>query len=203
MSTRALLASMVSVCLLTNCTPYQPVDTPANAAEASGAAAPATEDPMAGQADAPVVAGAADGGAGDIDGAVAATYKIKTKAELASAVTAMMTLADGDTNGQLTMEEFGVIAPALAQADNSITASAEGGAVANPGAGEKSEASAPPAIRADEFFTETAGSDALISRDELSRALTSRFDTADEDANGELTPDEAQKFAASMLFARE
>lgn len=195
------LASAASVCLLTNCTPYQPIDRGDAPGDVSAPLTVDNAEPAGSGSE--IQDGAADGGAGEIDSAVGVVYKIRTSADVAASVDAMMTLADKDSNDQLTLEEFGVISPALAQADNSLTPSVEGGPVANPGAGPNMEDSAAVPIRRDDFFTETAGSDNLITRTELSTALTSRFNSADEDSNGELTPAEAQNFAASMLFSKE
>jgi len=200
MSKRMLLASIASVCLLTNCTPYQEIDRSEDGADiaapvGSTPAEPATEDALQ--------SGAADGGAGQIDTSVAAVYKIRNKSDIAATAGAMLTLADKDSDGMLTRDEFDLLAPALAQADNSVNPSVEGGPVANPGAGAVTADSASTPIRAEQFFTETAGSDNMISRGELTAALTSRFDAADTDANGELSAEESSRFAASMLFARE
>ncbi len=201
MSYRLLLASAASLCVLTNCTPYEEIDRGENPSDVS---VPVVVDETdSADAGTGLQDGAADGGAGEIDSAVAAAYKIRTKADIATSVTAMMTLADKNNDGQLSREEFGIIAPALGQADNSITPSGEGGPVATPGAGANMETSTATPIRADEFFAETAGTDGLISRDELSAALTSRFESADADGNGELNSEEANNFAASMLFSRE
>jgi len=200
MPTRALLASIASVCLLTNCTPYQEIDRGETPGDVS---APAMTDPAAPETAPGVQDGAASGGAGQIDGAVAAAYKIQTKAEIADSVTAMMALADKDNNGQLSMEEYNVLAPALGQADNSITPSGEGGPVATPGAGDVKSSSTATPIRADQFYAETAGADGQMSAADLTAALTSRFDSADADSNGTLSADEAKDFAASMLFSRE
>ncbi len=200
MPTRALLASVASVCLLTNCTPYQEIDRGETPRDVS---APAMTDPTAPETTPGVQDGAAAGGAGQIDGAVVTANKIQTKAEIADSVTAMMTLADKDNNGQLSMEEFNVLAPALGQADNSITPSGEGGPVATPGAGDVTASSTATPIRVNEFYAETAGADGQISAADLTAALTSRFDSADADSNGTLSADEANDFAASMLFSRE
>lgn len=200
---RALLASAASVCLLTNCTPYQEIDRGESPGDVS---APLPVDDVdaadAGYGTGPQP-GAADGGAGQIDAGVAAAYKIRTKADIGPSVDAMMALADRDNDGQLSREEFNIIAPALGQADNSLNPSVEGGPVANPGAGDAMESTTATPIRADDFFAETAGTNGLISRDELTAALTARFDAADADGNGELSAEEAQAFAASMLFSRE
>jgi hypothetical protein len=207
---RALFASITSVCLLTNCTPYAEVDrnetssaaaqsetsgnvsTPMTSAEADGTAAPGPK----GNPD--FQASQADGGAGQVDAAIAATYKIRTRSDIEPAVDAMMALADKDGSGQLTREEFGILAPALALADHT-----DGGTVARQGATEQMEetASGEP-INADEFFNETAGSYGTISRAELTQAITARFNAADADGNGELSQEEARDFAASMRFSQ-
>ena len=200
MSKRMLFASVVSVCVLTNCTPYQEVDRSDDGADIAGPvdntpSEPATEDALQ--------TGAADGGAGQIDTAVAAVYKIRNKSDISATAGAMLTLGDKDSDGMLTRDEFDLLAPALAQADNSANPSVEGGPVANPGAGEVTGDTASTPIRAEQFFTETAGSGNVISRSELTAALTSRFDASDADGNGELNGEESSRFAASMLFARE
>jgi hypothetical protein len=200
MPMRALLASAVSVCLLTNCTPYQEIDRSEGGADiaapvGSTPAEPATEEALQ--------TGAAEGGAGQIDTSVAAVHKIRNKSDIAGTADAMLKLADKDSDGMLTRDEFDLLAPALAQADNSVNPSVEGGPVANPGAGEVTGETTAEPIRAEEFFSETASADNTISRNELATALTSRFDAADADANGELSPEESSRFAASMLFARE
>ena len=201
MTKLALFASLASVCLLTNCTPYQEVDRD----EAPGdVAAPAAQDDAASAAGMreEVTAGPAEGGAGEIDSAVAIIFEIRTRDDIDGAVSSMMTLADKDNDGQLSREEYGLIAPALAQADNSATRAADGGPVAMPGAAAYEETTDAPRIGEEEFFAETAGGDNMISRQDLSTALTVRFDAADADGDGELTGEEAPNFAASMQFAR-
>ncbi|MEX1250812.1 MAG: hypothetical protein WEA77_06405 [Hyphomonas sp.] len=106
-------------------------------------------DPGAPETTPGVQDGAASGSAGQIDGAVASPYKIQAKAEIADSVTARMTLADKDNNGQLSMEEYNVLAPAPGHAENSITPSGEGGPVAEPGAGDVTSSSTATPIRAD------------------------------------------------------
>lgn len=200
MSKRMLLASIASVCLLTNCTPYQEVDRSDDGADI---AAPVDNTPAEPATEEALQTGAADGGAGQIDTAVAAVYKIRNKSDISGTAGAMLTLGDKDSDGMLTRDEFDLLAPALAQADNSVNPSVEGGPVANPGAGEVTGDTVATPIRAEQFFTETAGSDNVISRSELTAALTSRFDASDADGNGELSGEESARFAASMLFARE
>ena len=200
MPMRALLASAVSVCLLTNCTPYQEID---RSEGGSDIAAPVGNTPAEPATEEALQTGAAEGGAGQIDTSVAAVHKIRNKSDIAGTADAMLKLADKDSDGMLTRDEFDLLAPALAQADNSVNPSVEGGPVANPGAGEVTGETTAEPIRAEEFFSETASSDNTISRNELATALTSRFDAADADANGELSPEESSRFAASMLFARE
>jgi hypothetical protein len=201
MTKLTLFASAASLCLLTNCTPYQPIDRGDTPGDVSVPVAVDDAEPAGTGGE--IQDGAADGGAGEIDSAIGVVYKIRTRADVAATVDAMMTLADRDTNGQLTYEEYRILSPALAQADNSLTPSIEGGPVANPGAGPNMEDSTAEPIRRDDFFAETAGNDDLITRAELSTALTSRFNSADKDSNGEFTPEEAQNFAASMLFSKE
>lgn len=203
MDMRAFIALAASAGLLVNCTPYQPIDRDDAPGDVSVPMIAETQQTATTTQDETLQDGAADGGAGEIDSAVSAVYKIRTRADVATSATAMMTLADKDTDGQLTLEEFGVISPALAQADNSITSSVDGGPVANPGAGENMEGSTADPIRRNDFFSETAGSDNLISHDELEAALTSRFTSADADGNGELTSNETSDFAASMMFSKE
>jgi len=196
---RALLASIASVCLLTNCTPYQeinPDEQPGSIASPVPMATPAPEP------DPDFQASPAEGGAAQVDTAVAALYKIRTRADIAPAVDAMMALADRDNDGQISEEEFGLIAPALALADNTVPTAANGTTAERQGAGEMVEETGAARIGADEFFTETAGSDGMISRADLTAAITARFNAADTDGNGELTAEEARTFAASMRFAR-
>jgi hypothetical protein len=200
MSKRMMLAALASVCLLTNCTPYQDVDRDETAGDV---AAPAPAEPDSPEAAPGVQDGAADGGAGEIDGAVAAAYKIQSKADIPDTVASMMTLADKDNDGQLTEDEFDLLAPALGQADNSTNPNGEGGAVGTPGAGDNAETSSATPIRAEDFFAETAGADGQVSAADLTTALTARFESVDTDANGTLSADEAKNFAASMLFSRE
>lgn len=203
LSLRALLASAASVCLLTNCTPYQEIDRGESPGDVS-APLPVEDVDAAdtGYGTGPQP-GAAEGGAGQIDAGVATATKIRIRADIGPSVSAMMTLADKNNDGQLSREEFNVLAPALGQADNSVTPSGEGGPVATPGAGANMETTTATPIRVDEFFAETAGADGQISAADLTAALTSRFDAADADGNGELSPEEANNFAASMLFSRE
>lgn len=203
MSYRLFLASAASLCMLTNCTPYQEIDRDDAPGDVSAPVAEDGADMSAADDQNGIQDGSAEGGAGEIDAAIGAAYKIQTKADVADAVDAMMTLADKDTNGQLNEEEFNVLAPALGQADNSLNPSGDGGPVATPGGGANMESSTATPIRADEFFAETAGTDGLISGAELEAALTARFESADADGNGTLNEDEANKFAASMLFSRE
>lgn len=201
MKKRIFLAAAASVCVLTNCTPYQEVD---RSEDGQDIAAPVpVTSPEAPATETELQTGPADGGAGQIDTAVGAVYKIRNKSDLAATAGAMLTLADKNSDGILNRDEFDLLAPALAQADNSVNPSVQGGPVANPGAGEVTGETAAEPIRAEDFFTETAGTDGQISRAELTAALTARFDAADADANGELSPEESSKFAASMLFARD
>ena len=212
---RALFASIASVGLLTNCTPYEEIDRNGTAAgspqaENSGdVSTPMTPSEIDGTEDAgpetnsDFQASQADGGAGQVDTAVAATYKIRSQSDIEPAVDAMMALADKDENGELSREEFGILAPALALADHTFSGTAEGGTVARQGSTEQMEddSSSEP-INADEFFAETAGSDGTISRSDLTSAITTRFNDADADNDGELSQSEAQDFAASMRVAQ-
>lgn len=214
MHMRALFASIASIGLLTNCTPYAEVDrdgttgtaaqsgaeignsgdvsTPTTPAEADGTAAPGPE------LDPDFQASQAGGGAGQVDTAIAATYKIRSRSDIEAAVDAMMALADKDGNEQLSREEFGILAPALALADHT-----DSGTVARQGATEQMEETASGApINADDFFNETAGSDGAISRADLIQAITARFNAADADGDGELSQEEARDFAASMRFSQ-
>lgn len=202
MSKRILFASIASMCVLANCTPYQEIDRD----EPPGAfSSPAEADPAASappEADAEFKASTADGGAGQVDSAVAAVYKIREAADIAPAATAMMTLADKDEDGQITLEEYDLLAPALAQAGNTQSANDDGSTAEKQGAAEYAETADGTPISAEEFFNETAGTDGTISRDDLASALTARFETADADGDGNLTAEEAATFSASMRFAR-
>lgn len=202
MSTRILFASVAAVCLLTNCTPYQEIDrgegpgdvsTPVGADETETAPAAAASD---------LDTGAAQGGAGQIDSSVATLTKITRRADIEPAVDSMMTLADKDNDGTLSREEYAILAPALGQADETVPTNADGSVGGIPGTSEYTEATGRTPITSDEFFNEIAGSDGTISRSDLTAAITARFDAADADGNGELSPEEAQRFAASFRFAR-
>jgi hypothetical protein len=202
MSKRILFASITSMCVLANCTPYQEIDRDEPPGDVSS---PAEADPSASapaEADAEFKASTADGGAGQVDSAVAAVYKIRASADIAPAATAMMTLADKDEDGQITLEEYDLLAPALAQADNTQSANDDGSTAEKQGAAEYAETADGTPISAEEFFNETAGADATISREDLASALTARFETADADGDGTLTAEEAATFSASMRLAR-
>jgi hypothetical protein len=199
MSKRILFASIASMCVLANCTPYQEIDRDEGPGDVSSPAAadPATETPATGPDASP-----AEGGAGQIDQAVATATKVTRRADIEPAVDAMMTLADKDTNGQLDREEYGILAPALGQADETVPTNAGTTVGATPGTSERAEETGQAPITQDEFFAETAGADGTISRDDLTSALTARFETADADSDGTLTAEEAATFSSSMRFAR-
>lgn len=199
MSKRILFASIASMCVLANCTPYQEIDRGEGAGDVSApvAADPAPETQATGPDASP-----AEGGAGQIDQAVTTATKITRSADIEPAIDAMMTLADEDTNGQLDREEYGILAPALGQADETVPTNGGTTVGAIPGTSERGEETGQTPITQDEFFAETAGSDATISRADLTAAIRARFDAADSDGNGELTPDQSQSFAASFRFAR-
>lgn len=199
MDKRILLASIASVCVLANCTPYQEIDRGEGPGDVSTpvAADPAPETSATGPD-----ASAAEGGAGQIDRAVSTATKITRSADIEPAVDAMMTLADKDDNGQLDREEYGILAPALGQADETVPTNAGTTVGAIPGTSEQAEDTGQTPITQDEFFAETAGNDSAISRAELTAAIRARFDTADTDGTGELTAEQAQAFAASFRFAR-
>ena len=199
MNKRILLASMASVCVLANCTPYQEIDRGEAPGDVSTpvAAEPAAETPATGPEASPP-----EGGAGQIDRAVTTATKITRRADIEAAVDAMMTLADKDNNGQLDRQEYRILAPALGQADETVPTNAGTTVGATPGTSERAEETGQTPITQDEFFAETAGSDGTISRAELTSAIRARFDAADTDGTGELTADQAQTFAASFRFAR-
>jgi hypothetical protein len=203
MPSRIVFASIASMCVLANCTPYQEVDRDEPPGDVS---APVEADPaasMPAESNAEFKASTADGGAGQVDSGVAAVYKIRATDDIAPAATAMMTLADKDENGQLASEEYDLIAPALAQADNTQSANDDGSTVEKQGAAEYGEVADGTPIDAEEFFNETAGADGTISQEDLTSALRARFETADADGDGALTAEEAAVFSASMRFGRE
>nr|WP_290918013.1 hypothetical protein [Hyphomonas sp. 34-62-18] len=134
---------------------------------------------------------------------MAAVYKIRTTDDIAPAATAMMTLADKDEDGQLTLEEYDLLAPALAQADNTQSANDDGSTAEKQGAAEYNETAEGAPISSEEFFNETTGADGTISQEDLASALTARFETADSNGDGILTEEEAATFSASMRFGRE
>lgn len=199
----ALLASIASAGLLVACTPYQDIEQDGPPGDVAAPVMNDLAEPAATPAETEnygtdLEASPAEGGAGQIDSAVAVVYKIRTRDDIDPAVDAMMTLADEDDDGRISREEYSLLAPAFAQADNAVSSEA-----ALPGTSEYSETSDAPLLSSDEFFDETAGSDGVISREDLRAAITARFDAADADGNGELTAEEAQTFAASFRFARE
>lgn len=203
MPSRIVFASLASMCVLANCTPYQEVDRDEPPGDVS---APVEADPaasMPAESDAAFKASTADGGAGQVDSGVAAVYKIRATDDIAPAATAMMTLADKDENGQLTLEEYDLLAPALAQADNTQSANDDGSTAEKQGAAEYNETAEGTPVSSEEFFNETAGADGTISEEDLASALTTRFETADTDGDGALTAEEAAVFSASMRFGRE
>ena len=203
MSKRILFASIASMCVLANCTPYQEIDRDEPAGDI---ATPVETDPAASapaESDAEFKASTADGGAGQVDSGVAAVYKIRSTDGIGPAVTAMITLADKDEDGQLSRDEYDLIAPALAQADNTQSANDDGSTAEKQGVAEYAETSEGTPISAEEFFTETAGADGAISQEDLATALTARFETADANSDGTLTAEEAATFSASMRFGRQ
>lgn len=191
MTIRNVLMLAAALVTVTNCTPYQEID--------RGDTPPVAADPMPVEPPAEVSTGSNDGGAMEVDRSVAVVYEIRNRADIPTFVTSQMTLADKDANGQLTADEYDLLAPALAQADNSLNPSAEGGPVANPGAEEVVDGSGGDAIRRDTFFTMVAGPDGLITASELESALTTRFEDADANNDGALDAAESKTFAASML----
>jgi len=191
---RNVLMLSAALFTVTNCTPYQEVD---RGDTAPVAAEPA--DPAPGETIPEVSTGTNDGGAMEVDQSVAVIYEILNRDDIGPFVDSQMELADRDGDGQLTADEYDLLAPALGQADNSLNPSIEGGPVANPGAGEVVDGADSEPVRRSTFFTMVAGQDGVISRSELESALTSRFDEADENNDGTLQGSESNAFVASML----
>lgn len=191
MTIRNVLMLAAALATVTNCTPYQEID--------RGETETVSADPAPAETIAEVSTGTNDGGAMEVDQSVAVVYEIRNRADISSFVASQMTLADKDSNGQLDAGEYDLLAPALAQADNSLNPSAEGGPVANPGADAVVDGSGDDAVRSDTFFIQVAGQDGVISTSELEGALTLRFDAADANGDGALDAAESQAFAASML----
>jgi len=133
--------------------------------------------------------------AGGRDAAIVNIYEVRDRQDVGRFVDNLFERADDDENGEMTAQEYRLVAPALAQSDNDVSVEAND---------RNAEAAGPEGAAADEnvglsggqsFFLMAAGEDEMLSRAELRETILARFDEADADGDGALNAEESSAFA--------
>lgn len=127
---------------------------------------------------------------GIYDRRVVVGYEIRDRDDVPVFVESAFERADRDGDGTLDYEEYLLIAPTLGQADATIGQ----GQATTPGPTDYENPNpAADTVEQQEFYRTVAGDDGMTP-EELESALMERFDMADADGDGELSPDETRDF---------
>ncbi|MEM9233246.1 MAG: hypothetical protein AAGA69_03300 [Pseudomonadota bacterium] len=137
---------------------------------------------------------------GDLDSAIITLDEVFLRSDVDPLVENSFERADTDTDGNLTQEEYLLLAPAMGQATNAVGQQSSGDEL-TPAGGEADKLLGEgwQSANRETFFSDTAGEDNVISRAELRDAVLSRFDAADRNENGVLNGEEKATFTRLFL----
>ncbi len=127
-------------------------------------------------------------------------YDVNSRDDIDRFVTTVYERADQDGDNELTKSEFVDVRSSFGVA-NLMKVDASGD-ISSPETDSAAEGDADPDMEAGSnaeldsvFFTNASSDDDTLSKSEMRSALLARFEKADENGDGELTPSEANRFA--------